>query len=66
VKEEYPDLLAAGYGKETYFDEDPEWLDSLEPDILKNKKKPINRVRMGKRKLKRGSASTTTVGGVRL
>jgi len=65
--EEYPDLLAAGYGKETFFDEDPEWLERLRLGIPKVRKKPVNRTKMSKRKPKRGKDNNaTTVGGIRL
>jgi len=65
--EEYPDLLAAGYGKEVYFDEDPEWLRRLESDIVKTRKKSVKRGGMSRRKSKRGKGiNATIVGGVRL
>jgi hypothetical protein len=66
-KEGYPELLATGYGKETYFDEDPEWLESLEPSILNTSKKPVNRVKIGKKKARRAENSPpTSVKAVRL
>jgi hypothetical protein len=65
-KDKLPDLLATGYGKERYFDEDEEWLESLEPSILNTRKKSVNRVKASRPKLGRGSSSATTLGSVRL
>ena len=53
--------------KVIYFDEDPEWLEGLEPDMLKTRKRPINRIKMSKRKSRRDrDTNTTIIGGVRL
>jgi hypothetical protein len=61
------ELLATGYGKETYFDEDPEWLEGLEPAILKTRKKTTSRAKISKQRPVRGKGSTaTTMGGIRL
>jgi len=65
--EEYPELLATGYGKGTYFDEDPEWLGRLEPSIMETRKKTTNRTKASRQKPKRGKSNNIIiVGGVRL
>jgi hypothetical protein len=48
-----------------YFDEDPEWLDSLEPDILRTKKKTVNRVKFNRQKARKATGNVTAVRSMR-
>jgi len=69
--EELPDILQVGEDDEIYFDEAPQGAyfdeslgDSLEPPILRRKKKPVNRTRLN-RNYRRGGDNPTTLRGLR-
>ena len=59
-----PEIATVRHNKDMYFDEDPGWLNSLEPQFLRTQRKAARRVKPSR--LRRESSAATVAGRIRL